>query len=37
MLDISNGFLTISDELTIFPGFSFECLENMMEVEQQVI
>lgn len=24
MLDISNGFLTISDELTIFPGFSFE-------------
>lgn len=24
MLDISNGFLTISEELTIFPGFSFE-------------
>lgn len=24
MLDISKGFLTISDELTIFPGFSFE-------------
>ena len=24
MLDISNGFLKISDELTIFPGFSFE-------------
>ena len=23
MLDISNGFLKISDELTIFPGFSF--------------
>lgn len=23
MLDISKGFLTISDELTIFPGFSF--------------
>lgn len=24
MLDISNGFLTISDELMTFPGFSFE-------------
>lgn len=24
MLDISNGFLRISDELTIFSGFSFE-------------
>ena len=24
MLDIRNGFLKISDELTIFPGFSFE-------------
>lgn len=24
MIDIDNGFLTISDELTIFPGFSFE-------------
>lgn len=24
MLDICNGFLKISDELTIFPGFSFE-------------
>ena len=24
MLDISNGFLKISDELTIFSGFSFE-------------
>lgn len=24
MLDTNNGFLTISDELTIFPGFSFE-------------
>lgn len=24
MLDISNGFLKISDELTIYPGFSFE-------------
>ncbi|MDE7435703.1 MAG: hypothetical protein K2N01_07800 [Lachnospiraceae bacterium] len=24
MQDIYNGFLTISDELTIFPGFSFE-------------
>ena len=23
MLDICNGFLKISDELTIFPGFSF--------------
>ena len=24
MLDISNGFFKISDEITIFPGFSFE-------------
>ncbi len=24
MLDTSNGFFEISDELTIFPGFSFE-------------
>ena len=24
MLDISNGFFKISDELTIFPGFLFE-------------
>lgn len=24
MLDINNGFLPISDELTTFPGFSFE-------------
>lgn len=28
MLDICNGFLKISDELTIFPGFSFEQFEN---------
>lgn len=24
MIDISNGFVNISNELTIFPGFSFE-------------
>lgn len=24
MIDTSNGFIKISDELTIFPGFSFE-------------
>lgn len=24
MIDISNGFIKISDDLTIFPGFSFE-------------
>lgn len=28
MLDISNGFFEISDELTIFPGFSFEQFKN---------
>ena len=28
MLDICNGFLKISDELTIFPGFSFEQFKN---------
>ena len=28
MLDISNGFFKISDELTIFPGFSFEQFKN---------
>lgn len=28
MLDISNGFLKISDELTIYPGFLFEQFKN---------
>lgn len=28
MLDISNGFFKISDELTIFPSFSFEQFKN---------
>ena len=28
MLDFNNGFLKLSDELTIFPGFSFEQFKN---------
>ena len=28
MIDINNGFIEISDELTIFPGYSFEQFKN---------
>lgn len=35
MLDISNGFFTISEELTIFPGFSFEQFKHTRFYENQ--
>lgn len=35
MLDINNGFFTISDELTIFPSFSFEQFKHTRFYENQ--
>ena len=35
MIDNSNGYINISDELTIFPGFSFEQFKNTKFYDNQ--